>query len=138
MRRSGFSLVEIVIVVLILAILAAIAWPKVIGNFDTSNEVAAQRNLRMIRDAIDSYHLNWGRYPRGDIKPIDEQIGLYLHGSSFPECTVGNKNNLIRVVATGPFIISGTEGWAYNPRKGEFVINSDQTAPQTAEKYSDW
>jgi general secretion pathway protein G len=78
MRRSGFSLVEIVIVVLILAILAAIAWPKVIGNFDTSNEVAAQRNLRMIRDAIDSYHLNWGRYPRGDIKPIDEQIGLYF------------------------------------------------------------
>src|SRR5689334_21087597 len=97
---------------LILSILAAIVWPKVLSKLDDAGDVAARRSLRMIRDAIDCYEAEWGVCPKGKARPVEDEIRIYLHGGSFPECPVGNKNNKVRVVSTGPFDVNGTEGWA--------------------------
>ncbi len=63
-QRRAFTLVELVVVVLILGILAAIAAPKVFRGSDDAAETALRQNLSVIRDAIELYALEHdGRYP---------------------------------------------------------------------------
>ncbi len=62
--RKAFTLIELVAVVLILGILAAIAAPKVFRGSDDAGEAALRQNLAVIRDAIELYALeHGGRFP---------------------------------------------------------------------------
>ena len=53
--RTGFSLAELVIIVVIIGIIAAIAIPRISSGSASSGEVALRGNLRALRDAIDRY-----------------------------------------------------------------------------------
>ena len=61
--RAGFTLVEVVIVVLILGILAGVAVPAVIGNTDDAKYVATMRSLQGLQRAAESYFAEKGKYP---------------------------------------------------------------------------
>ena len=63
MRRSGFTLIEIMVVVVILAILAALIVPKVMSRPDEARVVAARQDVAAILQALKLYRLDNLRYP---------------------------------------------------------------------------
>ena len=61
--KRGFTLVELLIVVIILAILAAIIIPQFTGATDDANQAAYDTNVANIRAAIDLYRQQHSAYP---------------------------------------------------------------------------
>lgn len=61
-NASGFTLIELMIVMEIIALIAAIALPQLIRARTSANEVAAVRGLAAILDAQISYHTDHGNY----------------------------------------------------------------------------
>jgi general secretion pathway protein G len=69
--RPGYSLMEILVAVAIIAVLATLVGPRLFGQLDRSRVTAAQTQIRMIESALDTMRLDIGRYP-------SEQEGLTL------------------------------------------------------------
>lgn len=61
--RSGFTLIEVLVVVVIIAVLASIVAPNVFRHVDTAKGVAAQAQISTLSAALDAYRLDNGRYP---------------------------------------------------------------------------
>ena len=62
-RRSAFTLIEVLVVVVIIAVLASIVAPNVFRHVDTAKSVTAQAQISMLGSALDAYRLDNGRYP---------------------------------------------------------------------------
>jgi general secretion pathway protein G len=59
----GFTLVEVMVVVIILGVLAALIVPRVVGRTDEARAVAARQDIAAIMQALKLYRLDSGRYP---------------------------------------------------------------------------
>jgi len=60
----GFTLVELMIVMLIIAVLAAVAVPSFISSIRNAREAALKEDLHVMRDAIDSYTMDKNQAPQ--------------------------------------------------------------------------
>ena len=65
-RQRGFTLIEIMVVIAILGILAALIVPKIMSRPDEARRVAAHQDIGTIMQAMKLYRLDNGRYPTQD------------------------------------------------------------------------
>jgi prepilin-type N-terminal cleavage/methylation domain-containing protein len=143
--RRGFSLIEIVIVVMILGILASIAAPKLLGTSQQAVDNGLRQTLGVIRTAIDSYAAEHsGALPGADgaEATFKNDMIAYLRGSEFPKCSVGAaKNNVIRMLSgTGTVAASiggtaATHSWVYKYETGDFHVNSTDVSADGVTTY---
>lgn len=86
-REKGFSLIELLIVMVILGLLAALVGPRMFGKVDKSKQKAAKTQIALLETSLDMYRLDMGKYPTTDqglkalrTKPDDTDIwdGPYI------------------------------------------------------------
>jgi prepilin-type N-terminal cleavage/methylation domain-containing protein len=136
LRRSAFTLVELVVVLLILGILASIAAPRAFETSRTATENGARQSLSVIRSAIETYSAEHnGALPGADRQSstLINDLDKYLRGDEFPICPVGAaKNNEIHILSDGELPEHAgaelTHSWGYSCETGEFYINSAETS----------
>ena len=64
-NSSAFTLVEMLLVLVILATLAAIVYPKVMGRSEQARVTAAQTQIANFKTALDAFEVDTGYYPKG-------------------------------------------------------------------------
>ena len=102
--QRGFTLIEIMVVITILGILAALIVPRVVGRTDDARIAAAKQDIASIQQALKLYRLDNGSYPTTEqglrsllAKPTIEPIppnwkqGGYLERSNVPKDPWGNE-----------------------------------------------
>jgi len=85
-NQKGFTLVELMVVVVIIGILVAIAVPVYNNITETAEEKACKANVRTIQGAVGMYYAKYGDYP-GVVEDLTKDGDKYLEEP--PECPSG-------------------------------------------------
>jgi len=102
-NRGGFTLIEIMVVIVILAMLAAIVGPKLMGRTDDAKVTDARVQIKNIETALKLYKLDTGSYPSTEqglgalvakptvgVIPNSYKDGGYLESKKMPKDPWGN------------------------------------------------
>ncbi|HSR67686.1 MAG TPA: type II secretion system major pseudopilin GspG [Acidobacteriota bacterium] len=97
-RQRGFSLIELIVVLVILGLLATVVGPAVIDRLGEGKRNIAQVQIKDLEGALDLYRFDVGRYPTTSegLEALLEENGVqnwngpYLNKSSLPKDPWGN------------------------------------------------
>ncbi|MEM9384961.1 MAG: type II secretion system major pseudopilin GspG [Pseudomonadota bacterium] len=95
-RQHGFTLIEIMVVVVILGILATLVLPNVMGRADDARVTKAKSDVQALMSALNLYRLDHLRYPAADVglealvNPPPGTTRNYLQKSTVPRDPWGN------------------------------------------------
>jgi general secretion pathway protein G len=93
----GFTLVELMVVLTIIALLLSVVVPDYVGRTRRAEEAALKENLMLMRDALDKHYADAGSYPRS----LDELVSKrYLR--SIPNDPFTQSSSWIVVAPTDP------------------------------------
>src|ERR1700675_4929135 len=106
--QGGFTLIEIMVVVVILAVLGSLVVPKILENVDKARVTRAQSDIRAIQTALDSYRLDNFKYPTTEQglqalvkQPADPTITNYAVGGYLKTVPKDPWGNLYQYVTPG-------------------------------------
>jgi general secretion pathway protein G len=92
--RRGFTLIEMLVVLAIVALLLTLAAPRYFGSIETSKEAVLRDNLRTVRTTLEQFYADNARYP----KDLDELV----------------ERKYLRALPVDPFVES-TSAWQIVP-----------------------
>jgi general secretion pathway protein G len=141
-RRSGFTLVEILIVVVIMAVLAATIIPQFASSADDAKVSTLQFNLHTLRSQIELYKLHHnGAVPaltNGSLPQLTSAtdlngnvgtagpsfpFGPYLQ-SQMPANPIDGHNTVIATAVFPPTAATSDGGWLYMAATGQIAANT--------------
>ena len=123
MKRSGFTMIELMIALAILATILAVGVPRYFSSLDAAKESALREDLHVLRDAIDKFYSDNGVYP----DTLDDLV----------------KKRYLRAIPVDPYTRS-SHSWAVEPPTdgaGGAVFDVHSSAPSTARDgtwFKDW
>jgi general secretion pathway protein G len=62
-KQQGFTLIEMLVVLTIVGLLVGLVGPRIFGKADTAKVQAANTQVKMLKGALETMHLDIGRYP---------------------------------------------------------------------------
>jgi len=166
MRKKGFTLIEVILVVTILGILAALVLPTFSDHATNARESAAKSNLMTIRSQIELYKLQHNGIPPGYVNGAAASVDVlklqfvgtsavngaassgtvpsapFLYGpylKKIPQNPFNNLSTIAYVAQATAFsaAVNGTSsGWLYKKETGEFGINWTGTDSEGVAYYS--
>lgn len=127
-KRSAFSLIELMVVIVILGLLAAIVVPNLVGKSDDAKVKLVQVQMKQLEEALKLFRLDNGRYPTTEeglqiLVKLPEGVELpnysksgYLGGKSLPKDPWGSdfiyirKGDDFEIISLGADRKEGGEG----------------------------
>jgi len=142
-RRDAFTLIEVLIVVIIMAVLAATIIPQFSSSTKDAKESSLVFNLHTVQSQIELYKVHHlGKYP--ELSKFADQMtaktnvdggstgdtpyGPYITGE-VPENPFNNSNELVAVATPGTVptaVVAGGAGWQYDETTGGFYPNNSE------------
>lgn len=123
MKTKGFTLIELLVVLGIIALLLTLAVPRYFPSVDKSKEIVLADNLRNVRQVLDQYYGDTGRYPDSLEQLVDKK---YLRAMPLDPITESDTTWII----VPPEDIA--KGGVYNIKSG--APGTDRSG----KPYSDW
>ena len=137
-KKSGFTLIEVLIVVVIMAVLAATIIPQFASSTDDAKASAVKFNLHTLRSQIEMYKLQHGSTPPA-------LVGGTIPGLIYATDSTGATNNLTTTDANhpyGPYVQGGqlpANPYATTPTAGAKVITlSGALGSQSVDTTAGW
>ena len=140
-KRTGFTLIEMLIVIVVIAILALIVIPRLLGAGRKAKEAALRGDLHQLRNAIEQFEADMGDHPVA----LDQLVaakdnapsgsgggGLPLDGSAYRGPYLRNPDGDL---PKDPF--TNAANWDYTPATGE-VHSSSALIALDGTAYSSW
>lgn len=136
-KSKGFTLIEMLIVIVVIAILALIVIPRLLGAGRKAKEAALRGDLRQLRNAIQQFEADCGDYP-----------AALTQLQTAPSGNGGNGIALDAVGWQGPYLrtpdgalpkdpFTGNNTWTYTAAPGDVHSASTLTALDGTD-YADW
>jgi general secretion pathway protein G len=123
MNRRGFTLIELLVVLGIVALMLTLAVPRYFPSIDTAKETMLADNLRNVRETLDHYYGDTGRYPDSLEQLVEKK---YLRALPLDPIT-GLSTSWIVVPPE-----DGAKGGVYNIKSG--APGTDRSG----KPYADW
>ena len=129
-RSRGFTLIELMVVMTIIALLIAVAVPRYFHSVDKARESTLKHDLNVMREAIDKFYGDHERYPAS----LEELVSRHYLRAIPPDPITGSRDTWVLIA---PEVnVNGVEanntGAVYDIRSGAPGNGRDGSA------YADW
>jgi prepilin-type N-terminal cleavage/methylation domain-containing protein len=131
-NNSGFTIVELLIVIVVIAILAAISIVAYRGIQSRTNDSAVQSDMKNLVKQLEMYRVDNGVYPVGDTQLMSLIGGIKMSKTNYGNGFSSNTHNFVycRVAADGPdkfaLVVSSKSGniFTYQSATGGFTTTT--------------